>query len=272
MMPIDSLRDTLETNTATQTLRSLLQLTVVGLLIGVLLFQGVNLPVSVKGLFVVLLLWLIGRTSATPLLIAFQMVLYFVEPNRSVTAGGLGSCVFVAIVVALLMFLSRDQTLKRLARRRVSDLVRSLLAMRNVTPESSSPDRGPPLTSPDLQFPTSFLRSIAALVICVLVARFLLIASPIPGWKERGPQSISAANELLAPVPSLLIVIIATVIVLSSLTGRRLTREQASMYLRSTQVNLLHSDIRMIVRSRLNFRRRRKRTSSKMPSKIAEPN
>ena len=71
--------------TAIQTLSSLLQLTVVGVLIGVLLFQGTELFLAVQALFVILLLLLIGRTSAAPLLVAFQLVLFFRETKSSST-------------------------------------------------------------------------------------------------------------------------------------------------------------------------------------------
>ena len=257
---------------AAQTIRSLFQLAVVGLLIGVLLFQNVNLPISVVGLFVVLLLWLIGRTSATPLLLAFQLVLFFREPHRPATGDGLASGVFVVIVLGLLMFLGRDQALKRLVSRRVSDLIRSLMAWRDGTP-SGMPSE-PPLspTSPEHQPPPSVVRHVASLVACVLVAQLLLIAFPFPGGVERGPQSLDEAIQLLSPVPSLLVVVIATVILMSALAWRRLTAEQASMYLRSTLVDLHYPDIRMIVRQRIKFQKRRTRPKTPRPTKTVEQN
>ncbi len=258
---------------AAQTIRSLLQLAVVGLLIGVLLFQNVNLPVSVSGLFVVLLLWLIGRTSAMPLLVAFQLVLYFRETHQPAT-GGLGSFVFVVIVLGLLMFLGRDQTLRRLANRRVSDLVRSLFASRGDSPEALPVASPLPETSAELPPSSAFVRSVASMVACVLVAELLLIAFPIAGAADRGPQAIADTNRVLSPAPSLLVVVMATVIGLSALTWRKLSAQQASMYLRSMEVQLFYADLRMIVRSRLKFRRRRrrtstKRTSTKLPVKVA---
>ena len=249
-------------NTAAQTIRSLLQLAVVGLLIGVLLFQNVNLPVTVVGLFVVLLLWLIGRTSATPLLVAFQLVLFFREPHRSATGDGLASGVYVVIVLGLLMFLGRDQTLKRLACRRVSDLVRSLFgtgAEMTVVSDAASAGADAGSIRHEGMPPTSCIRHIASLVICVLVAQLLLAVFAIPGVTDRRPQSLADTKEALASAPPLLIVLIATVSLLSSLTWRHLTAEQASMYARSTLVGLMYSDIRMIVRQRIKFRRRKRK-------------
>ena len=255
-------------STAAQTIRSLLQLAVVGLLIGVLLFQNVNLPATVVGLFVVLLLWLIGRTSATPLLVAFQLVLFFREPHRPETADGLGSFVFVVIVLGLLMFLGRDKTLKRLASRRVSDLVRSLFGVgieTLVVADAASVGSDAGSIRHEGLPPTSFIRHIASLVICVLVAQLLLTVFAIPGDAARGQQSLADAKETLASASPLLIALIATVILLSSLTWRHLTVEQASMYARSTLVGLMYSDIRMIVRQRIKFRRRKRK-----PTPVAE--
>lgn len=252
-----------ERGTASQTIRSLLQLAIVGLLIGVLLFHNVNLPVSVKGLFVVLLLWLIGRTSATPLLIAFQMILFFREPHRPASADGLGSFVFVVIVLGLLVFLSRDRTLRRVASRRVGDLIKSLFAKRDDNTDAMSSESIQPATSPAHQPPILFVRQIASLVACVLVALLLLTAFPIPGGVERGEQSLAATKQVLEPVPLVLVATLIAVIATAELAWRTLTVEQASLYLRSTQVNLLHADLRLIVRSRLKYRRRRKQTPSK---------
>ena len=70
-----------EIHTATQTFRSILQLAIAGVLIGALLLREANLPAAVIGLCVVLLLWLIIRTNATPLLVTFQLIMLFGEPN-----------------------------------------------------------------------------------------------------------------------------------------------------------------------------------------------
>ena len=255
-------------STEVQTIRSLLQLAVVCLLIGVLLFQSVNLPATVVGLFVVLLLWLIGRTSATPLLVAFQLVLFFREPHRTSTADGLGSFVFVVIVLGLLMFLGRDKTLKRLASRRVSDLVRSLFgtgAGMSVVADAASVGSDAGSIRYEGMPPTSFVRYLTSLVISVLVAQLMLTVFAIPGDADRSQQSLADAKETLASASPLLRALIVTVILLSSLTWRHLTVEQASMYARSTLAGLMYSDIRMIVRQRIKFRRRKRK-----PTPVAE--
>ena len=91
----------------------------------------------------------------------------------------------------------------------------------------------------------------------VLVAQILLTAFPIPRDVQRGHQSYEETKQALASAPSLLIVIVTTVILMSWLSWHRLTVEQASLYARSTMVTLLYSDIRMVVRHRIHFRRRK---------------
>ena len=253
-------RNTDPRDAALQTMGGLLQLVVVGVLIGVLLFQGTELAVSVQALFVILLLLLIGRTSAAPLLVAFQLVLFFRETKSPSLVHDFGSSLFVVIVLGLLMFLSRDQTLKRFTRRSVTDLARNLFWGWSDSPVPAIPKQRDTHTSPDHTTPpshSSLFQNGVALVFYVLVAQILLTAFPIPRDVQRGHQSYEETKQALASAPSLLIVIVTTVILMSWLSWHRLTVEQASLYARSTMVTLLYSDIRMVVRHRIHFRRRK---------------
>ncbi len=249
---------------ALQTMSRLLQLTIVGLLMGVLLFQGVELPITVKALFVVLLLLLVGRTSAMPLLVVFQIVLFFRETKSTSAANGFGSSLFVVIVLGLLMFLSRDQTLKRFTRRRVSDLAPrvfsggsdySAMALSGQRDSWTSPANG----SPPSHF--SLVQNGVALMCYVLVAQLWLTAFPLPGDVQRGQQSYTEAKQALASAPSLLVLILTTVILMSWLSWCRLTAEQSSLYARSTLVTLLYSDLRLIVQHRLHWRRQNRKAA-----------
>ena len=104
-------RNTDELDTAAQTIRSIVQLVIIGLLIGVLL-QDVKLPVTLLGLCVILLMWLVVRTNATPLLVALQMVLFFHVPSRIGGENSFGSMVYVAVALGLMTFLSRVKELR----------------------------------------------------------------------------------------------------------------------------------------------------------------
>ncbi len=235
---------------AQQTMSSLLQLTAVGVLIGVLLFQGTELSWSVQALFVILLLLLIGRTSAAPLLVAFQLVLFFRETNSASALFDAGSSLFVLIVLGLLMFLSRDQTLKHFTRRSVMELARSLFTGWNV---SSTP--------PDAVPPSSLMPAVHGgmlLAMSVLVSQIVLTQLPFPGEVQRGQSSYEAMRQELATAPMLVTAVVASVIVMSWFSWCRLTRGQASLYARSTLVSLLYSDLSLIVRHRIHFRRRQR--------------
>ncbi len=234
--------------TAIQTLSSLLQLTVVGVLIGVLLFQGTELFLAVQALFVILLLLLIGRTSAAPLLVAFQLVLFFRETKSSSTLLDAGSSLFVLIVLGLLMFLSRDETLKRFTRRSVMELARSLFTRGNV------PTVQPVVAPSSLLVPV--VQGAMLLTLCVLAAQIVLMQLPLPGEVQRGQPSFDEMRQTLASAPTLLTALLASVLVMSWLSWCRLTRGQASLYARSTLVSLLYSDLSLIVRHRIHFRRR----------------
>ena len=237
-------------DTAAQTIRGILQLAIVGLLMGVLL-QDVKLPLSLIGVCVLLLLWLILRTNATPLLVTTQLILFFREPSRPGTENAFGSIVYVAVVLGLLMFLSRDQLLKRLIRQAVKDLVKSLIGKTDKVPETLTTQATRPPALPSSSQASSHVRQIAWLLVCVLVSQLLLISFGTTGGVEEGRQPAPRAEQLLQPVPRLLIIILVVVIVTSELAWRRLTIRQASMYFRSTQALWLHADIRLIFKRRL---------------------
>ena len=130
-------------DTTAHTIRSIVQLAIVGLLIGALL-QDVRLPVTLLGLCVILLLWLIVRTNATPLLVTLQMVLLFHHSDRTAGESEFRSIMFVAVVLGLLTFLSRDRSLQRLINRNCPDLVKNLVwkpkkSSTPILPESNCP-------------------------------------------------------------------------------------------------------------------------------------
>lgn len=236
--------------TPTQTIRGILQLSIAGLLIGALLLREANLPFAVIGLCVVLLLWLIIKTNATPLLITFQLIMFFREPNRSGLEDEFGSMVYIAFVLGLLMYLSRNQSLKGLIGRRLTELIQTFYGTPDKAPTAVvvQPDRTPAL--PTSHQATSLFRQIVLLLVCVLLSQLLLTMFGIVGGIAEENSSVTHAEKLLKPVPALLIITVAAVIVTSELAWRRLTAGQSSMYLRSTQVLLLYADLRMIVKRR----------------------
>lgn len=240
--------------TSTQTFRGILQLMIAGVLIGSLLLREANLPFAVIGLCVVLLLWLIIKTNATPLLVTFQLILFFRETNRPGMEDEFSSVVSVAVVLGLLMFLSRNQTLKGLIGRTLTELIKTFSGTPAKAPTAIAVQPSHPPAVPTSHQSTSHFRQVVLLLVCVLMSQLMLT---IFGITEQIP-SVTHAERLLKPVPPLLIITVVAVIVTSELAWRRLTVAQSSMYLRSTQVLLLYADLRMIVKRRLSFLRRKK--------------
>lgn len=245
-------------HTATQTFRGILQLVIAGVLIGALLLREANLPTAVVGLCVVLLLWLIIKTNGTPLLVTFQLILFFREPNRPGMEDELGSVVYVAVVLGLLMFLSRNQSMKALIDRTLTELIKTFSGTPVKAPTTIvvQPDRPPAL--PTSHPATSLFRQVVLLLVCVVVSQLLLTTFGIVGSIADENPSVTHAEKLLKPVPPLLITTVVVVIVTSELAWRRLTVGQCSMYLRSTQVLLLYADLRMVIKRRLSFLRHKK--------------
>jgi hypothetical protein len=144
------------------------------------------------------------------------------------------------------------------ASRRIGDLIRSLFAQRDDDADALSSDAIRPPSAPTNRPPSWLVQHLVTLVACVLVALLLLTAFPISGGVGHGEQALAATKQFLEPAPFVLIVVMIAVIAAAELAWRTMTVEQASLYLRSTQVSLLHSDLSMIVRGRLRYRRRQK--------------
>lgn len=246
--------------TPTQTFRGILQLAIAGVLIGALLFGEANLPFSVIGLCVILLLWLVIKTSAMPLLVTFQLILFFREPNRPGMEDEFGSMVHVAIVLGLLMFLSRNQSLKDLISCTLPELIKTLFGTKSKVPTTTLGETSRPSTVPVSHQAITHFRQIVFLLVCVLMSQLLLTVFGNAENIADASPSVTQAERLLKPIPPLLIITLVAVIVTSELAWRRLTVAQSSMYLRTTQVLLLYADLSMIlkrqlVRAKIRFRK-----------------
>jgi hypothetical protein len=213
-----------------------------------MLFSGTELSLAMQVLFVLLLCLVIGRTSAAPLLVAAQVVLYFQEPKSLHSLSSFGSMTFVFILLGLLMFFSRDQTLKRITQLSVIDIGRSLITGWNVDPQQ------PDLIVPPLK--GSAVRGGILLAISVVVSSLILPELTPPGEVMRGQPSYETMKQRLAAAPALMTGLIAGMVAMSWLSWCKLTRNQASMYGRSTLLTQLYPDINLIVRHRLRWRRR----------------
>lgn len=232
------------TDALSATLHSLLRLVVVIVLVGALLIPEVELNASFKLVIIALLLILIGFTSAAPLLVVFQTLLFFRHSEPAGWADVPPSCLFVTIVMGLVMFLSRDRTLKWIVRQSVTDLWKTVFTRRRSAISTT--------TFPISQdSPGSLVRLIMLQVVCVAIAQCLLLMFPL---READGQAVTYVTKLLATIWLPLIILIVAVVVMSELAWRRITVQQASVYLRSTLMTLLHSDLRMVVRRRRKSR------------------
>lgn len=225
------------TNALSATLNSLLRLVVVIVLIGALLIPEVELNASFKLVIIACLLVLIGLTSAAPLLVVFQALLFFRHPHQTRWADVPASCLFVVIVTGLVMFLSRDRTLKWIVRQSVTDLWKTVFTNRRSTISTT--------TFPMSQdSPGSLVRLLMLQVVCVVIAQCLLLMFPL---READGQAVTYVTKLLATIRFPFIILVVVVVVMSELAWRRITVQQASVYLRSTLMTLLYHDLRMVV-------------------------
>lgn len=229
------------------TLNSILRLVVVIVLVGALLIPEVELNASFKLVIIALLLVLIGLTSAAPLLVVFQALLFFRPSHQARWADGPESCLFVVIVMGLVMFLSRDRTLKWIVRQPVTDLWKTVFTHRRSAISTT--------TFPMSQdSPGALVRLILLQVVCVVIAQGLLLMFPL---QEADGQAITDMTTMLATIRFPLIILVVVVVVMSELAWRRITEQQASVYVRSTLMTLLYPDLRMIVLRQRKHRHRK---------------
>lgn len=235
------------TNALSATWNSLLRLVVVIVLVGALLIPEVELNASFKLVIIALLLVLIGLTSAAPLLVVFQALLFFRHPHEARWADVPDSCVFVVIVMGLVMFLSRDRTLKWIVRQPVTDLWKTVFTHRRSTMSTA--------TFPMSQdSPGALLRLILLQVVCVVIAQCFLLMFPL---READGQGVTDVTTVLATIRFPFIILVAVVVGMSQLAWLRITPQQASIYLRSTLMTLLYHDLRMVVQRRRKLRHRK---------------
>jgi hypothetical protein len=235
------------TNALSATWNSLLRLVVVIILIGALLIPEVELNASLKLVIIAVLLVLIGFTSAAPLLVVFQALLFFRPSHQARWADVPESCLFVVIVMGLVMFLSRDRTLKWIVSQSVTDLWKTVFTNRRSAISTT--------TFPMSQdSPGSLVRLITLQVVCVVIAQCLLLMFPL---READGQAVTYVSKLLATIRFPLIILVVVVVIMSELAWRRITAQQASVYLRSTLMTLLYPDLRMVVLRRRKLRPRK---------------
>lgn len=239
------------TNPLSAILNSLLRLVVVIILVGALLIPEVELNASFKLVIIALLLVLIGLTTAAPLLVVFQALLFFRQPHQARGADVPGSCLFVVIVMGLVMFLSRDRTLKWIVRQSVADLWKTAFTNRRSAISTTTF----PMSQDSLG---SFVRLIMLQVVCVVIAQCLLLICPLrEGDFNASDQAVSYMTMLLATIRFPLIALVVVVVVISELAWRGITAQQASVYLRSTMMTLLYQDLQMVVLQRHKIRHRK---------------
>ena len=228
------------TNALSATLNSLLRLVVVIVLTGALLIPEVELDASFRLVIIASLLVLIGLTSAAPLLVVFQVLLFFRQSRATRWADVPDSCLFVVIVMGLVMFLSRDRTLKWIVRQSVTDLWKTVFTSRRSTISTTTF----PMSEDS---PGSWAGLLMLQVVSVMIAQCLLLMFPL---READGQDVAYLKTLLATIRFPIIILVMIVVAMSELAWRRITAKQASVYLRSTSMTLLYHDLRMVVRRR----------------------
>ena len=226
-------------------------------LILALLLQNPEFPTSMRLVLLALLLLGLIRWSAALLLILFQLDLYLADPAYTDTAEPPGLLIAFFCVV-LLMILSRLRSSQELTGiRSIVQLLTGVVKAAVLPSESmyTDVDNGP---QPGRSGSEMFSIALRALIL-VLGAGILLVTFP--------PDQSSVQHYGLTPdgMRSLsigLVLITAYFVVsipLTEIWWKRMTPDQAGIYLRSRFLAWLHRDLRLFERKQLRHRRKQAR-------------
>ena len=243
-----------------------------GLLVGFLSFNETHVNVSLKMIFAAILLVSVKRWTGTVLLIFVQLDMFFTEPRTRTTTGGVGSILFCVLVLALLMFVSRYRSLRQTSSVGFMQLLRNAWMNQSSTTSTGMTwpviEQSQRASAKAIQLATaSLLLSLFKLPFVCVLAYFVFAWIPRPMDAEAWLIESDGGSIFMWPGPTLLVLIVAVLILLSEFSWRQQTAAQASLYSRSAFLRIHNRDLSMIVRRRLKAMLKQRTSPSKERTK-----
>jgi hypothetical protein len=238
----------------------LAQLLVMGLLLDVLLFGGVEVFGLVRLGVIAALLVSVLKSHGWLILFALQASLFAREPRRPEMMLGLVPWLYVITSVCLVAYACLGKSF----RSRVSKwLVTQVLLVLGI--ERTVAEPSPPHSSSSSWVPF-FAIQFMVWVVIVSVAMLALLQLPVTAaarseWLRHAIEN----DSTIWPGATLLVLSLLLVIVFMEAGWRQMTGAQARLYLRSSFVVQIYGDLRMIVVRRLKMHK--KLASAGLPQK-----
>jgi len=232
---LDSLRSAITAAT------SLVLLLAMGCAIDFAYLGSIEVPGLARLMIVVLLVWLAIRSNLVVMLIMMMVSLMLREP-RGVENLNFASVLLTAFVsTGLLYWISRYEEIRR-------TLLAAVFALSiSKTPNSSAPRNHEPTDSLFLMLQETVAAS-TKIILALLLSLLMLRNRPWAINPDPWFQWSLANQQVLWPGPTLIVVVLGTMILVNELAWRQKTSTQKKMYARSDAVRVHYPDLLRIVR------------------------
>jgi hypothetical protein len=235
---------------------TLLQLTLLGVLV-TNLFPGsdslaLEIPVLYRVLLFVLLMLIINRSAAVVLLVLFQGAIFLQEPAGRADRSGVDLAIDAGSLLSVLFLVGLFDRYRRVVNRAGWWLVLRLIGS----------DRAADIPILDmLTAALTFLVRLSGRIlqcgVLILVAGWMLSRIPNPRHADLWMHTAADGQRMLAPGPLILTGVFAVLVLLPELFRRPVNTDQASVVMQTSLMSLLYRDLRMIARKELKIRRQK---------------
>lgn len=221
------------------------------------LFPRIEIRLPLTLIVLALLLLSLKRWTGVLFLLVLQLHAFSSERPLPPSVTSV-SFVWGLIGVGLVLVVSRYRTLQE---RDGQSVFHSLGALVSAVRTPSVPEVQL-LTENLRQIAWQLLKAALMIVVCGVAAAWLLSSVPLQMSSIREVGLQPAGHRLIILSLKLFIIALVSWIAINEIAWRSLSRSQAGIYVRSTFLNWIHRDLRMVVARRIKAGRRRTRTTA----------
>jgi hypothetical protein len=235
---------------------TLLQLTLLGVLV-TNLFPGsdslaLEIPVLYRVLLFVLLMLIINRSAAAVLLVLFQGAIFLQEPAGRPDRSLVDLAIDAGCLLSVLFLVGLFDRYRRVVNRAGWWLVLRLIGAERATDVPILD-----ILTAALNFLVRLSGRILQAGVLILVAGWILSRIPNPRHADLWMHTAADGQRMLAPGPLILTGVFAVLVLLPELFRRPVNTDQAGVVMQTSLMSLLYRDLRMIARKELKVRRQK---------------
>ena len=235
---------------------TLLQLTLLGVLVTNVFPGSESLTIVIPPLFrvllFVLLMLVINRSGAAVLLVLFQASIFLQEPGGRTDRSVIDSAIAAGCLLSVLFLVGQYDRYRRVVNRAGWWLVLRLVGADRAT-DVPIVD----ILTAALTFLVRLSGRILQCGVLIFVAGWVLNKIPSPRHADLWMHNAADGQRMLAPGPLILTGVFAVLVLLPEVFRRPVNTDQANVVLQTSLMSLLYRDLRMIARKELKIRRQK---------------